>query len=59
MSDLETFRAETRAWLETNCPASMRNGGNRPSADDEVVWGGRKQTYKNAESVWRWRALAR
>ena len=24
MSDLETFRAETRAWLEANCPPSMR-----------------------------------
>ena len=25
MSDIDTFRAETRAWLEENCPASMRN----------------------------------
>ena len=24
MADLEQFRAETRAWLEANCPASMR-----------------------------------
>ena len=24
MSDLEAFRAETRAWLEANCPAEMR-----------------------------------
>lgn len=24
MSDLETFRKETRAWLEENCPTSMR-----------------------------------
>ena len=50
MSDLEAFRAETRAWLEANCPPSMRNGGNRPSADEDVVWGGRRQTYKNPES---------
>lgn len=39
--DLEAFRAETRAWLETNCPQSMR----QPIAGDEdYVWGGR--TYK-------------
>ncbi|MDZ7685072.1 MAG: acyl-CoA dehydrogenase family protein [Gammaproteobacteria bacterium] len=25
MSDLETFRKETRAWLEEHCPSSMRN----------------------------------
>ena len=24
MTDLDTFRAETRAWLEANCPAEMR-----------------------------------
>ena len=26
MSDLETFRAETRSWLEENCPEEMRDG---------------------------------
>ena len=25
MSDLETFRSETREWLEANCPEEMRN----------------------------------
>jgi acyl-CoA dehydrogenase len=25
MSDLETFRADTRAWLEANCPPEMRS----------------------------------
>ena len=24
MSDLDTFRSETRAWLEANCPPEMR-----------------------------------
>jgi len=24
MSDIDTFREETRAWLEDNCPQSMR-----------------------------------
>lgn len=50
MSDLEQFRSETRAWLEENCPATMRvpangfedifNGGRNPEIDhpDQVVW---------------------
>ena len=24
MTDLDTFRGDTRAWLEANCPAEMR-----------------------------------
>lgn len=49
MADLETFRAETRAWLEANCPASMRT----PMSEEEVVWGGRNQTFTNPDSkVW-------
>ncbi|HBJ93837.1 MAG TPA: acyl-CoA dehydrogenase, partial [Hyphomonadaceae bacterium] len=36
---LDQFRAETRAWLEENCPASMRT----PQVEDETVWGGRKE----------------
>ena len=42
-TDLETFRAETRAWLEENCPASMRT----PMPEEETVWGGRNATFKN------------
>ncbi|GAB5451384.1 MAG: acyl-CoA dehydrogenase family protein [Halioglobus sp.] len=50
MSDLEQFRQEARAWLEENCPDSMRtpitgfedlyNGGRNPevSHPDQVVW---------------------
>lgn len=49
MSDLDTFRAETRAWLEENCPASMRTA----TPEAEVVWGGRKQEWVNPDSkVW-------
>ncbi|OBV11666.1 acyl-CoA dehydrogenase family protein [Erythrobacter dokdonensis] len=50
MSDLETFRAETRAWLEANCPPEMRE----PVRDDEdVYWGGRRATFKNAaQKAW-------
>lgn len=50
MSDLDTFRAETRAWLEANCPPEMRE----PVRDDEdVYWGGRNATFKNdAQKAW-------
>jgi len=49
VDELETFRAETRAWLEENCPPSMRT----PMKDDEIVWGGKREKFKNPESkVW-------
>jgi len=48
---LETFRAETRAWLEANCPASMRT----PMPEDERVWGGRNPVFKHPDSQ-RWLA---
>ncbi|CAA0121905.1 Putative acyl-CoA dehydrogenase FadE17 [Halioglobus japonicus] len=50
MSDLEQFRQDTRAWLEENCPDSMRvpakgfedlyNGGRNPEIDhpDQKLW---------------------
>ena len=56
MADLETFRAETRAWLEANCPASMRT----PTVEEEVVWGGRGQKFVNPDSkVWLDRMVAK
>ena len=50
MADLNTFRRETRAWLESNCPSTMR----QPLRDeDDSVWGGRQPTFKNDEQkVW-------
>ena len=50
MADLDQFRAETRAWLEGNCPPEMR----QPVRDDEdVYWGGRNATFKNeAQKAW-------
>ena len=46
MSDLEQFRAETRAWLEENCPASMR----QPIMDEsDTVGGGRNPTFKHPD----------
>lgn len=41
-SDLETFRAETRAWLEANCPPEVR-GPMRSEAD--MIWGGRSAVF--------------
>ena len=49
MAELDDFRAETRAWLEANCPASMRT----PMPGDETPWAGRKGSFKNPDSkVW-------
>jgi len=57
MADLETFRAETRAWLEANCPPEMR----QPLEDaEDRCWGGRKWTFKNeAQRLWLERMAAR
>jgi acyl-CoA dehydrogenase len=50
MSDLEAFRAETRAWLEANCPAEMRE----PVRDEsDMCWGGRNPVFKN-DAQRRW-----
>jgi alkylation response protein AidB-like acyl-CoA dehydrogenase len=46
---LEDFRAEVRAWLEANCPASMRT----PMPEHETVWGGRHAKFPNPDSK-RW-----
>ena len=50
MADLESFREETKQWLEANCPAEMRE----PVRDDaDIFWGGRKATFKNdAQKLW-------
>ncbi len=46
MPDLETFRAETRAWLAANYPASLR----APMAEEEAPWGGRKFVWSNPDA---------
>ena len=40
-TDLTQFRADTRAWLEANCPAEMRTPA---TSDKDTVWGGRDQS---------------
>jgi acyl-CoA dehydrogenase len=44
MSDLEAFREETRAWLEENCPPSMRTP---MKGEADFCWGGRKFQFQN------------
>jgi alkylation response protein AidB-like acyl-CoA dehydrogenase len=57
LSDLETFRAETRTWLEANCPAEMRE----PVRDEsDMCWGGRNPVFKNeAQKLWMERMAER
>jgi alkylation response protein AidB-like acyl-CoA dehydrogenase len=56
VDDLEDFRAEARAWLEANCPPSMRT----PMPEDEVVWGGRRASFKNPDAkLWLERMAAK
>jgi alkylation response protein AidB-like acyl-CoA dehydrogenase len=50
MTELDTFRTETRAWLASNCPPSMR----LPLEDDEDrCWGGRNWKFKSEDQK-RW-----
>ena len=53
--DLGNFRIETREWLETNCPESMRTG----SMDMfDTYWGGRKAEFiSDDQKVWFERML--
>ena len=56
-ADLETFRAETRAWLAANCPADVR-GANRGESD--IVWGGRNwKPACPAQKIWLDRMAAK
>ena len=46
---LEAFRAETRAWLEANCPPEMR----QPMAsEDDICWGGRNAQLSGPQRLW-------
>ncbi len=57
MTELETFRAETRAWLEANCPAECRGPVEN---EEDRVWGGRNAVYPTpAHKVWLDRMGAR
>ena len=49
MSDLKQFRAETRQWLDANCPESMRTIGRR----EDMVVPGRRQAFPSEDAkIW-------
>jgi acyl-CoA dehydrogenase len=52
MADLDTFREETRRWLDANAPAEVRTP---PKSPDDLCWGGRKGTW--SPDVRRWLAV--
>jgi len=57
MTDIEAFRAETRAWLEANCPPSMRS---QPASEEEFVWGGRNFKFPSEDAkLWLERMAAK
>lgn len=45
MSDLETFRLETKGWLANNCPEDMRHPY---SNEADICWGGRAWEYSSS-----------
>ena len=50
MTATETFRTETRAWLEANCPAEMRTP---MRSEKDACWGGRKFVFQSeAQKQW-------
>src|SRR4029078_2566161 len=54
--ELEAFRREVRAWVEANCPKSMR----KPPPPDEDVWGGRGMVIQQPDAkVWFERMVAK
>ncbi|WP_343060656.1 acyl-CoA dehydrogenase family protein [Quisquiliibacterium transsilvanicum] len=54
---LDTFRAETRAWLEKNCPPEMRTPA---LTDEDRCWGGRNATFSSdAQKAWLERMAAK
>ncbi len=53
MVDLETFRADTRAWLEENYPAGLRSNSYKGPEEEQDVWGGKKCRWINPDrKVW-------
>jgi len=57
MSNLESFRTETRTWLEENCPPLMRTP---EKGDTDLCWGGRKFSFQSEDQkLWLERMAAR
>jgi len=57
MSNTETFRAETRAWLAANCPPEMREP---MTSESQACWGGRNCQFESeAQRIWLQRMAER
>ncbi len=57
MTDLDVFRQQTRAWLEDNCPQSMRAP---VTCDADACWGGRNFQFQSEDQkLWLERMAAR
>jgi acyl-CoA dehydrogenase len=55
--NLDNFRSDTRAWLEANCPAEMREP---MRSESDACWGGRNWTFSSdAQRVWLERMVER
>lgn len=56
MQNLDTFKLETRAWLEANCPESQR----QPIIKEEQIWAGKHRTFHSEDAkVWFERMLSK
>jgi alkylation response protein AidB-like acyl-CoA dehydrogenase len=50
VANLDQFRQDTRAWLEENCPAAMREP---VRSDKDQCWGGRNWKFENDDQrIW-------
>ena len=47
--DLDTFRMETRAWLEAHCPPEMRQP---VRSEKDACWGGRNPDFQPGQKEW-------
>ena len=57
MENLETFRQNTRDWLEANCPEDMRQP---MRSDEDQCWGGRNWVFKSeGQKLWLERMAAK
>lgn len=55
--DLNTFREQTRVWLEANCPATMREP---IRSEKDIVWGGRNPDWAHPDQkLWMDRMATR
>ncbi len=57
MTVTTSFREETRAWLQANCPPEMREPAR---TDEDRCWGGRNATFSSeAQRAWLERMVAK